>query len=214
MSEGRAATGSHARAEPPPLPSPVFFPTPADLRAWFEAHHDSAGQLWVGYYKKATGIPSVDWPQSVDEALCFGWIDGIRKSIDEKSYRIRFTPRRKGSHWSARNLARMTHLIEEGRVTDAGMAAYRAVDPRNRKRAAYEQGNVRMPAEYERRLKAVPEAWSYWEDERPSYRKQVTWWVVSAKREETRERRFRILLESCARGDVIPQLRAMARRRK
>ena len=116
--------------------APFSSPPQADLRAWFEAHHDSADELWVGYYKKATGIASIDWPESVDEALCFGWIDGIRKSIDEKSYRIRFTPRRKGSHWSARNLGRMKHLIEAGLVTEAGMAAYRARDPENAKRAA------------------------------------------------------------------------------
>ena len=201
-------------ADSPPSAAPVFFPAPADLRAWFEAHHDSAGELWVGYYKKATGIPSVDWPQSVDEALCFGWIDGIRKSIDDKSYRIRFTPRRKRSHWSARNLGRMKHLIEGGRVTEAGMAAYRARDPANEKRAAYEQGEVSLPPEYEHRLRAVPEAWRYWEGERPSYRKQVTWWVVSAKREETRQRRLGVLIESCARGDVIPPMRAAGRRRR
>ena len=195
------------------MSDPVFFPTPADLRAWLEAHHDSADELWVGYYKKATGIPSIDWPESVDQALCFGWIDGIRKSIDDKSYRIRFTPRRKGSHWSARNLGRMKHLIGAGLVTEAGMAAYRARDPENEKRAAYEQGEVRLPDEYERQLKAVPEAWSYWEGERPSYRKQVTWWVVSAKREETRERRLGILIESCAQGEMIPPMRRMARKR-
>ena len=207
----RSDASAHADASPPP--GPVFFPTPADLRAWFEAHHDSADELWVGYYKKATGIASIDWPESVDEALCFGWIDGIRKSIDEKSYRIRFTPRRKGSHWSARNLGRMKHLIEAGLVTEAGMAAYRARDPENEKRAAYEQGEVSLPAEYQRQLKAVPEAWRYWEEERPSYRKQVTWWVVSAKREETRERRLKILIESCAQGEMIPAMRRVARKR-
>lgn len=213
MSDGRAGTGEPSRPGPPPPTGPAFFPTPADLRAWLEAHHDSADELWVGYYKKATGIPSIDWPESVDEALCFGWIDGIRKSIDDKSYRIRFTPRRKGSHWSARNLGRMKHLIEAGLVTEAGMAAYRARDPENEKRAAYEQGEVSLPAEYERQLQAVPEAWRYWEGERPSYRKQVTWWVVSAKREETRERRLGILIESCAQGEVIPPMRRMARGR-
>ena len=213
MSHGRAGTGEPSRPGPPPPTGPAFFPTPAHLRAWFEAHHDSADELWVGYYKKATGIPSIDWPESVDEALCFGWIDGIRKSIDDKSYRIRFTPRRKGSHWSARNLGRVKHLIEAGLVTEPGMAAYRARDPENEKRAAYEQGEVSLPAEYERQLKAVPEAWSYWEGERPSYRKQVTWWVVSAKREETRERRLGILIESCAQGEVIPPMRRMARGR-
>lgn len=194
--------------------SPRFFPTPPDLRAWFEEHHDTAAELWVGYYKKATGLPSITWPESVDEALCFGWIDGIRKSVDEESYKIRFTPRRKGSHWSARNLGRMKHLIEAALVTGAGLAAYRARDPRNEKRAAYEQGEVGLPSEYERQLRAVPEAWRYWEEERPWYRKQVTWWVVSAKREETRLRRLAVLIESCTRGDVVPPMRGAARRRK
>lgn len=169
--------------------------------------------MWVGYYKKATGLPSITWPESVDEALCFGWIDGIRKSVDDRSYKIRFTPRRKGSHWSARNLGRMKHLIEAGLVTEAGMAAYRARDRENRKRAAYEQGRVSLPSEYERQLRAVPAAWKYWEEERPWYRKQVTWWVVSAKREETRRRRLGVLIESCARGEVIPAMRGAGRRR-
>ena len=210
----RTRSDASVRADAPPPPGPVFFPTPPDLRNWFEAHHDSADELWVGYYKKATGIPSIDWPESVDEALCFGWIDGIRRSVDDESYKIRFTPRRKRSHWSARNLGRMKHLIEAGRVTEAGMAAYRARDPGHSERAAYEQGEVNLPAEYERRLRAVPEAWSYWEEERPWYRKQVTWWVVSAKREETRRRRLKILIESCATGDVIPAMPRMARRKR
>ncbi len=111
--------------------SPRFFPTPPDLRAWFEEHHDTATELWVGYYKKATGLPGITWPESVDEALCFGWIDGIRKSVDDESYKIRFTPRRKGSHWSARNLGRMKHLIEASLVSEAGLAAYRPGDPGN-----------------------------------------------------------------------------------
>ena len=184
-----------------------FFPAPDDLRAWFEENHDRCDEVWVGYYKKATGLPSVTWPESVDEALCFGWIDGIRKSIDEKSYKIRFTPRRRGSHWSARNLGRMEHLIAEGRVTEAGLSAYRKRDPGNQKKAAYEQRDVTLPPEYERRFRAEPEAWSYFQGARPSYRKQVTWWVVSAKREETRLRRLGILIESSARGDVIPAMR-------
>ena len=136
--------------------NPRFFPTPPDLRAWFEEHHDTAAELWVGYYKKATGLPGITWPESVDEALCYGWIDGIRKSVDDESYKIRFTPRRKRSHWSARNLGRMNHLIEAGLVTEAGLAAYRARDPGNEKRAAYERGEASLPSEYEAQLRAVP----------------------------------------------------------
>ena len=178
------------------------------MRAWLEANHDQVDELWVGYYKKATGLPSVTWPESVDEALCFGWIDGIRKSIDDKSYRIRFTPRRKGSHWSARNLGRMKHLIGEGLVAEAGLAAYERRDRRRERQASYEQPEAAaLPPEYETRIRANAAAWEYFQAARPSYRKQVTWWVVSAKREDTRLRRLGILIDSCAQGDVIPPLR-------
>ena len=178
------------------------------MRAWLEENHDRVDELWVGYYKKATGLPSVTWPESVDEALCFGWIDGIRKSIDDRSYRIRFTPRRKGSHWGTRNLGRMRHLIAEGLVAAPGLAAYERRDRRKEKQASYEQPEAAaLPAEYEARLRANGAAWEYFQAARPSYRKQVIWWVVSAKREETRLRRLGILMESSARGEVIPPLR-------
>ncbi len=111
--------------------SPRFFRTQADLRAWFERNHDQCRELWVGYYKKGTGLPSVTWPESVDAALCFGWIDGLKRSIDERSYTLRFTPRRKRSNWSARNRGRMKVLIAEGLVTEAGMAAYERRDRRS-----------------------------------------------------------------------------------
>ncbi len=188
--------------------SPRFFRTQADLRAWFEKNHDQGGELWVGYYKKGTGLPSVTWPESVDAALCFGWIDGLKKSVDQKSYTLRFTPRRKRSHWSARNLGRMKELIAEGLVAESGLAAYERRDRHREKQASYEQsGEASLPPEYEGRLKANPAAWEYFCNARPSYRKQVTWWVVSAKREDTRQRRLGILIESCAEGDVIPPLR-------
>ena len=183
--------------------SPRFFPTQADLRGWFEKNHDQGGELWVGYYKKGTGLPSVTWPESVDAALCFGWIDGLKRSVDEKSYTLRFTPRRKRSHWSARNLGRMKELIAEGLVAEPGLAAYERRDRRKQKQA----GAISLPAEYEGKLKANAAAWRYFQSARPSYRKQVTWWIVSAKREDTRQRRLAILIESCAEGDVIPPLR-------
>ena len=198
---------SSAAADPANDPPLLFFPTPAHFRAWLAEHHDQRDELWVGYYKKATGLPSITWPESVDEALCFGWIDGIRKSIDEESYKIRFTPRRPGSHWSARNLGRMKHLIAEGLVTEPGMSAYRKRNPAREKQAAHEQKNIVLPPEYERQLRADADAWDYFQRARPSYRKQVTWWVISAKREETRLRRLRILIESSAKGEVIPPMR-------
>ena len=200
-------------APAPPDPDLLFFPTPAHLRAWLAEHHDKRDELWVGYYKKATGLPSITWPESVDEALCFGWIDGIRKSVDDKSYKIRFTPRRRGSHWSARNLGRMKHLIAEGLVTEPGMAAYRKRNPAREKQASHEQKNIVLPPEYERQLQADADAWDYFQRARPSYRKQVTWWVISAKREETGLRRLRILIESSAKGEVIPSMRWAERKK-
>ena len=186
---------------------PRFFRTQADLRAWFEENHDRGGELWVGYYKKDTGLPSVTWPESVDTALCFGWIDGLKRSVDERSYTLRFTPRRRRSHWSARNLGRMKVLIAEGLVAEAGLAAYERRDRRNERRASYERGAVKLPVEYERRIRANRDAWRDFRDRPPSYRRRVTWWIVGAKREETRLRRLGILIESCAAGDVIPPLR-------
>lgn len=183
--------------------SPRFFRTQADLRAWFEKNHDQGGELWVGYYKKGTGLPSVTWPESVDAALCFGWIDGLKRSVDEKSYTLRFTPRRRRSHWSARNLGRMKELIAEGLVAEPGLAAYGRRDRRKQKHA----GAISLPTEYEGKLKANAAAWRYFQSARPSYRKQVKWWIVSAKREDTRQRRVAILIESCAEGDMIPPLR-------
>lgn len=187
--------------------APLFFATPTEFRAWLERHHDQQDVQWVGYYKKPTGRPSIDWPQSVDQALCFGWIDGLRRSIDEESYKIRFTPRRKSSHWSAKNLSRMPELIEAGLMTPPGLAVYEARKPGKEKQASFEQpASAQLPKEYEKELRSNPAGWAYWQKARPSYRKQVTWWVVSAKREATRQRRLAILVESCANGEFIPQM--------
>ena len=145
--------------------TPYFFPTPEDLRAWFEANHDTVDVMWVGYYKKATRLPSVTVPESVDAALCFGWIDGLKRTVDDKAYKIRFTPRRRRSHWSPRNLGRMKQLLAQGVVTEAGLAAYERRD-KNRDRAAYEPEVTKLPAEYERRIRADPAAWDYFRNAR------------------------------------------------
>jgi uncharacterized protein YdeI (YjbR/CyaY-like superfamily) len=187
--------------------APTFFPTPAHFRRWLGKHHDSADELWVGFHKKATGRPSITWPESVDEALCFGWIDGIRKSIDAEAYMIRFTPRRAGSNWSEVNLARVPVLIEEGRMTPAGMAAYDAHDPERSRRYSYEREAERLAPEQERELRRHPEAWAFWLAQPPGYRKLATGWVVSAKREDTRARRLATLIEGSSNGRRIKQLR-------
>lgn len=206
------------RAAPEPVcmspeePVVTFFPTPREFRRWLERFHDVLDEQWVGFYKKDSGLASITWPESVDEALCYGWIDGLRKSIDDVSYRIRFTPRRSGSHWSKRNLDRMSELIAEGRVEAPGLERYEGRDQTREGQASYEQGGVQLPDEYREPLEADPRAWAYFQATAPSYRRQVSWWVLSAKREETRRRRLGILIESCTAGQVIPPLRWTARK--
>jgi len=186
---------------------PTFFPTPDDFRSWLAENHTVAAELWVGFHRKATGKPSLTWPESVDEALCFGWIDGIRKTVDGEAYKIRFTPRRAGSHWSRVNLERVSVLIEGGRMTPAGMAAWEARDPEKSARYSYERETAALTRRQLARLKKNKTAWTFWEAQPPGYRKQVTAWVTSAKKEETRERRLGTLIEDCANGLRIKQLR-------
>ena len=190
----------------------LFFPTPDDFRDWLARHHADATEQWVGFYKRDSGLPSITWPESVDEALCFGWIDGLRKSVDERAYKIRFTPRRPGSHWSKRNLDRMAELRAQGRLERPGVEAYEGRDQTRQARASYEQGTVELPEAYLEELRAVPDAWAYFQKAAPSYQRQVCWWVVSAKREETRRRRLTTLVQSCAGGQVIPPLRWSVRK--
>ena len=179
----------------------VFFATPAEFRAWLERHHESERELWVGYHRKATGRPTLSWQESVAEALCFGWIDGIRKKLDDERYAIRFTPRKPGSNWSAVNVATMERLIPEGRVHPAGLRAWEARTAARTGIYAYEQRALAAlaPAE-ERQFRKHREAWAYWQTCPPGYRKLMTWWVVSAKRPETRAKRLAELMALCAEG--------------
>ena len=186
---------------------PRFFANADELRRWFQKNHRRLEEQWVGYYKKGSGLPSVTWPESVDVALCFGWIDGIRKRIDDKSYMVRFTPRRPKSGWSARNLARMDALISAGHVEEAGLATFRARPPDDPERASLARDEVALPAEYKEKMKANPDALSYFRASRPSYRKLATEWILSAKRDVTRLKRLDVLIESCASGQLIPPLR-------
>lgn len=186
---------------------PLFFPTPADFRAWFAEHHESATELWVGFHKKGTGRASITWPESVDQALCFGWIDGIRKSLDADSYVIRFTPRKKDSHWSNVNTKRIGELVEQGLVTEAGLRAFELRSEANSGRASFEQDDVELPEEYVALFQANPAAWAFFSSEPPGYRKAATWWVISAKREETRRKRLATLVEDSADGLRLKQLR-------
>ena len=177
-----------------------FFPTPADLRKWFKKNHATAKELWVGFYKVGSGKPSITWPESVDEALCVGWIDGIRKTIDDESYKIRFTPRKKVSTWSAVNIRRVKVLTDEKRMQPAGLKAFGARRENRSGIYSYEQRPTEFDEPYLRLMKKDKAAWTFFEAQSPSYRRTLIWYVVSAKQEETRLKRLKTLIENCARG--------------
>ena len=187
--------------------APTFFATPAELRAWLERHHADRRELLVGFYRKASGRPSITWPQSVDEALCFGWIDGIRRSLGEEAYTIRFTPRQARSTWSAVNVRRAGELIAEGRMTSAGLAAFEARSADRTAIYSHEQRRAAaLEPDQEARFRAAPEAWEWFQARAPSYRRAAIHWVTSAKRAETRERRLGALIEDSAAGRPIGPL--------
>jgi uncharacterized protein YdeI (YjbR/CyaY-like superfamily) len=209
-----ACAGEERTVETAETTDATFFETPAALRAWLEANHETARELWVGYYKKGSGHPSITWPESVDEALCFGWIDGIRKTIDEQRYRIRFTPRKAGSNWSAVNVARVAALTAEGRMRPAGLRAFEARQEGRTGVYSYEQrDSAELGEELEARFRANADAWAFFETRPRSYRAAAIWWVVSAKKEETRRRRFEQLLADSAAGRTIKELTPPAKRR-
>ena len=178
---------------------PQFFRDAAALRAWFAVHAATADELIVAYMKKATGVPSVTWPQSVDEALCVGWIDSIRRKLDADSYTVRFTPRRARSGWSEVNIARVQALQAEGRMQPAGLAAFAKRKERAASGAATEpNGLAELSVAEQRRFRTLRVAWAYYEKLPPSYRRAVTKWVVGAKKPETRAGRLGKLIEACA----------------
>ena len=177
-----------------------FFKSPTDFRKWLESHYASAKELWVGFYKKSSGKPSITWPESVNEALCFGWIDGIRKRIDDESYMIRFSPRKPNSIWSAVNIKHAQRLIKEERMRPAGLKAFQARKENRSGIYSYEQRSPELEEKYARKLKRNKAAWKFFQSQPPSYRKVMNWWVVSAKREETRLKRLEQLIEVSAQG--------------
>jgi uncharacterized protein YdeI (YjbR/CyaY-like superfamily) len=188
------------------MSEPVFFATPADWRAWLDEHHADEREVLVGFRKKGSGRPSITWPESVDEALCFGWIDGVRRRIDDESYSIRFTPRKPRSIWSAVNVARVAELTEQGRMQPAGLAAFARRSDERSGVYAYERGeDAVLPEAYERRLRENAAAAEFFDRQPPSYRKVALHWVVSAKKEETRLRRLDQLVAESAQGRRLRQ---------
>jgi uncharacterized protein YdeI (YjbR/CyaY-like superfamily) len=191
-----------------------FFASPGEFRAWLEEHHATATELVVGFHKKHTGRPSMTWTESVREALCFGWIDGIRRSLGEESYTIRFTPRKPRSIWSARNIQHVEELIREGRMRPAGLAAYEARTPERTGVYSFERRHeARLEPEQEAQFCADAAAWEFFQAQPPSYRQTAIHWVVSAKRADTRERRLAQLIGDSAAGRRLAQLTPPSRRR-
>ncbi len=179
---------------------PKFFATQAAFRAWLEKHHDKLAEQWVGFYKRDSGKPSITWPEAVDEALCFGWIDGVRKSIDDVSYMNRFTPRKAGSNWSLININRVKELIAQKRMTPAGLAAFEKHDEAKAKRYTYERGACELDPALVKTFRANKQAWAYYEAQPPGYRRMACWWIMSAKKDETRLRRLTALMELSEKG--------------
>jgi uncharacterized protein YdeI (YjbR/CyaY-like superfamily) len=187
------------------LTEPTFYATPAEWRAWLERHHADAREHWVGFHRRATGRPSMTWAESVDQALCFGWIDGVRKRVDDERYMIRFTPRTPSSRWSRVNVSRVAELREAGLMHPAGVRAFEARTEAGT--YSYEQREAAaFDPERERRLRANAAAAAFFDAQPPGYRRTATHWVMSAKREETRDRRLAQLIADSAAGRRIAPL--------
>jgi uncharacterized protein YdeI (YjbR/CyaY-like superfamily) len=184
----------------PPSTEATYFSSPEEWRRWLARHHATARELLVGFYKAGTGHPTMTWPQSVDEALCHGWIDGVRRRVDEERYTIRFTPRTATSTWSAVNIRRMAELEAEGRVQPAGRAAFARRQERRSGVYSYEQRPEAFPEPYASALRRKAKAWAFFERQPPSYRRAVIWWVISARQEATREKRLAELIADSTRG--------------
>lgn len=187
---------------------PLFFASPAEWRRWLSAHHARKDELCVGFHKRSTGRPSLTWPESVDEALCFGWIDGLRKSLDAERYMIRFTPRRAGSIWSAVNVRRVGELTKRRRMRAAGVRAFKARSAAKTAVYSFEQRkNPRLPPAYAKRFKANAGAWRFFTSQAPWYQRTTTWWVISAKQEPTRLKRLVRLIDDSANGRRIDPMK-------
>ena len=192
---------------------PVFFATSGEFRAWFAANHETAPELMVGYFKKGTGLPGITWPESVDQALCFGWIDGVRRRFDADTYTQRFTPRRLRSIWSRVNIAHVERLKKEGRMAPSGLAAYEARDERLTGLYSFERERPELTPAHLRTFRANAAAWTFYQGQAPGYRRITAHWVTSAKREETRAKRLGVLIGCSARGRKIPPLEALSAKR-
>ena len=183
-----------------------FFKTQNEFRKWLEKNHNKKDELYVGFYKVSTSKKSINYPQALDEALCFGWIDGIRNRIDDESYHIRFTPRRKGSKWSNVNIGKAKDLIKEGKMKPGGLKEFENRKKYNQIKYSYEEKIEKLSTEYEKKFKSNKTAWEYFKYQPPYYKRTASFWVMSAKKEETRLRRLKILIDDCKKKKKIDLL--------
>jgi uncharacterized protein YdeI (YjbR/CyaY-like superfamily) len=183
--------------------NPIFFTNRAGFRAWLEQNHDSAAEIIVGYYKSGSGRKGLSWEESVEEALCFGWIDSVRRSVDEQSYCNRFTPRRAGSTWSLRNIRKVEELIAGGRMHPAGIKAFEQRKEENSGRYSFENERKELPDPMLQQFRRKITAWQYFEKQSASYRRTVTHWILSARKEETKQSRLQKLIDASARNERL-----------
>ena len=180
-----------------------FFKTQADFRKWLVRNHDKVSELWLGFHKKASGLPSVTYKQALDEALCFGWIDGVRKSLNETSYMQRFTPRQTRSTWSRINIKRVEELKKLGLMSPSGLKAFAARDPKRTDLYSFENAPRTLSAGYERKFRQNKQAWQFFESLPPYFKKLMVFWITSARRDETRLKRLQTLIDSSAKGERL-----------
>jgi len=188
-------------------PSPIYFESPQAFYDWLEEHHETDAEVYVGFHKQHTGKRAMSWSEAVDQALCFGWIDSRANKIDDDRYMQRFTPRKPGSNWSKVNVEKVARLIEDGRMRPAGLAAFEKRKDYRTGVYSFERESWELPPEYDARLHASASAAEYFDGRPPSYRRAAIHWVLSAKREETRERRLAQLIEDSAKGVDVKPLR-------
>jgi uncharacterized protein YdeI (YjbR/CyaY-like superfamily) len=184
---------------------PIFFASPSELRQWFEQNYEREKELIVGLYKKGTGNPNITWEEVVDQALCFGWIDGVSKGIDEQRWQIRLTPRKPSSVWSKKNIASMERLTQLGLMQPAGLKAFNQRKEEKSGIYSFEQGDLKLDEAEEAQILANAKAWEFFQKQPGSYKKAVVWWVISAKKPETRVKRLTTLIEDSANGRTVPQ---------
>lgn len=187
--------------------TPQFFKTPIHLRRWLEKNHASATELWIGMYRKASGKGGITYDEALEEALCFGWIDGVRKRLDDESYVQRFTPRTAKSYWSAVNIKRVAELKSAGRMHASGLATFERRDASKTGAYSFERQNAKLEPAHEKQFRAKAKAWAFFESQAPWYRRVAVHWVTSAKKEETRQRRLETLIKDSAAGRRIGLLK-------